>query len=124
MNLPKEYDNDLLKIIKEACFIGPKKTLPIGFPTSPFIENFIARELNEIIQSELNNINDENPIYTRYADDLVISSCKKRIHSALIYIIKKSIDTCNATFNLNEKKIKNMQFLWWKCNYYWIDNMS
>ncbi|PWC21126.1 RNA-directed DNA polymerase [Brenneria roseae subsp. roseae] len=106
INFPKEYDNDLLKTIKEACFIGPKKTLPIGFPTSPFIANFIARELDEIIQSELNNINDANPIYTRYADDLVISSCKKGIHSALISIIRKSVDKCNATFHLNEQKLK------------------
>nr|WED68144.1 retron St85 family RNA-directed DNA polymerase [Pectobacterium colocasium] len=106
INFPKEYDNDLLRMIREVCFIGPKKTLPIGFPTSPFIANFIARELDEIIHLELKNINDANPIYTRYADDLVISSCKKRMHSELISIIRKSINKCNASFSLNEKKLK------------------
>ncbi|HGX9806669.1 TPA: reverse transcriptase domain-containing protein, partial [Klebsiella pneumoniae] len=66
-----EYDKELLQLIKTICFISDG-TLPIGFPTSPIIANFVARELDEKLTQKLNAIDKLNATYTRYADDIIV----------------------------------------------------
>lgn len=48
-----------------------ENSLPPGFPTSPFIANIVFRKLDD----EINNLCKQNgAVYTRYADDISISS--------------------------------------------------
>jgi len=104
--IPTKWDKDLLPLIQDVCFLKPRKTLPIGFPTSPAIANFVARELDDIITAEMASFEKHNPVYTRYADDLIISVADKGLSNKIIATIKKSLRKCSAKFKLNANKIK------------------
>lgn len=106
ISIPKEWDKDLLFLIKETCFLKPQKSLPVGFPSSPAIANFVARELDELIVGELANHEKHKPIYTRYADDLIISVSCKGLSKDIIKCVKESLKYCESNFTLNEAKIK------------------
>ncbi|PIF21761.1 retron St85 family RNA-directed DNA polymerase [Candidatus Pantoea floridensis] len=106
ISIPTTWDESLLFLIKETCFLKPQKNLPVGFPSSPAIANFVARELDELILGELASYEKYNPIYTRYADDLVISVAEKGLSKEIIKAVKKAIKNCTCNFSLNEQKIK------------------
>jgi RNA-directed DNA polymerase len=48
-----------------------KGCLPTGAPTSPILSNFIFLEIDELLETFAN---EQNSVYTRYADDLTFSS--------------------------------------------------
>lgn len=101
----KEYDSELLKLIKIICFISDG-TLPIGFPTSPMIANFVARELDEKLTKELNTIDRLNATYTRYADDIIISTNMKGASKLILNCFKKAMKKIEPDFKMNTNKIK------------------
>ncbi len=58
--------------IIELCSIG-KKGLPLGFVTSPILSNIYLKEFDGVFYGKLKQLQLNNVIYTRYADDIVVS---------------------------------------------------
>lgn len=105
IDYPEKLDSELLPLIKGVCFISDL-TLPIGFPTSPFIANFVAREFDEKLTKNLNSIDRLNATYTRYADDIIISTNKKGASKQIINSVKSTLRNIKPDFKINPKKIK------------------
>lgn len=79
--------------------------LPQGAPTSPLLSNIVCKKMDKIISS----IADENGfIYTRYADDICLSSVDKNIKKSTCIEIVKKINCIIKSFNFepNEKKLR------------------
>ena len=95
------------KLIRQSCF-DSDDSLPIGYPSSPIISNIVMFGLDEKIENLLDNRGKYGrAIYTRYADDLVISTDKKDvckdIHNAVSKLIDKSV---SPELSLNPAKTK------------------
>lgn len=56
----------------EMCSVG-KRGLPLGFITSPILSNIYLKEFDGIFYGKLKQLSLNNTIYTRYADDIVVS---------------------------------------------------
>lgn len=77
------------------------KSFPIGFSSSPVMSNIYLNNLDENFQNKFPNL-----IYTRYADDILISSKEeiKNIDSILKYI-DTSLKEISLQQNLKKQKI-------------------
>lgn len=96
--------NDLEKYFNRILeFITINDKLPIGFPTSPYISNYIMRD-NDLKIKEFCSKN--NLTYTRYADDIIISSVEDINKSYITDKIKKIFEEDENHFELNIAKTK------------------
>lgn len=97
-----EFFEKQVKMILGACTY--EKKIPLGFCVSPILSELYMKEVDEMMLDYL--INDEL-IYTRYADDIVISSVKI-IQTQKIDEIKGFLeDILTKRFlRINEKKFK------------------
>lgn len=77
--------------------------LPIGFPSSPFISNYVMRKYDISIKSFCTN---NNLIYTRYSDDIIISSNKDIDKDYITDNIKLIFQQKYSPFSLNVAKTK------------------
>ena len=73
--------------------------LPMGAPTSPILSNFACINLDQALESLAES---RGYVYTRYADDLTISSHEK-IDAKQLGEIRKCVEQFG--FRLNEKKL-------------------
>ena len=80
--IPKD---ECLKFLNTCYFSS--KGLPIGLVISPTLANIYMKSFDNILYSKLKKIGFDNIIYTRYADDIVISY-KNRLNKEDIYRIK------------------------------------
>ena len=99
----KGYDSLFARIIKLCTYQGHAVQ---GFPTSPYIANIVLRGFDTKIQKLAE---DNNCLYSRYADDLTFSS---KTHSAkdLADIFKNVVYRTLWGFGFEAKKEKT----WWK----------
>lgn len=91
-------------------FLMYRNGLPQGSPSSPLLSNLILFTFDKLFKEYLNNLTEENNIaftYTRYADDLLISSTRH------FHQLKNTItDQCdlllsqNYNLHLNREKIR------------------
>lgn len=58
--------------IIESCSITTRG-LPLGFITSPLLSNIYLKEFDCVFYSQLKKMELDNIIYTRYADDIIVS---------------------------------------------------
>lgn len=84
--------------------------LPQGAPTSPFISNLYLSGFDKVLVTISRTQFSNDIVYTRYADDLCISSNSKCIFSPKYLNI---IETCLSTYGyrmfvLNREKIKKL----------------
>lgn len=66
--ISKHESNKLI----DMCSVS-SRGLPLGFITSPILSNIYLKEFDGILYGNLKRLELDNLIYTRYADDLVIS---------------------------------------------------
>ncbi len=72
-------DDDAMELIRQSCFYL-NDSLPVGYPSSPIISNVVMYALDEKIEMLLNNPKKYGQaVYSRYADDIVISTNIKGI---------------------------------------------
>lgn len=64
------------KFIKKVCFYENDR-LAIGYPSSPIISNIVMGEFDSKVSALMADEKYGKVIYTRYADDLVLSTDKK-----------------------------------------------
>ena len=100
--LDKFYEKQLLEILK-TCFNDEK--MPIGLITSPILSDVFMHDFDVEFASKLN----KDYVYTRYADDILIS-CSHAISQDeldnIILILKIMLN--RKGLSLNEKKTANV----------------
>lgn len=98
--------------IIDKCSYG-SKGLPLGFITSPLLSNIYLKRFDIKLYHKLKYLDCDNIVYTRYADDIMISFKKTEINlsdlQSQIYTILKE---CLRNYNLkiNDKKTKFIVF--------------
>lgn len=97
--LPKDcYEEELRILLANLCMVNG--SIPQGAPTSPTLSNIIMHKFDEIM---MEYSKEHNLVYTRYADDMVISSKEIFDFKAVIikvkYLLKKYYE-----MELNDKK--------------------
>lgn len=94
--------------IVDKCSIG-NKGIPLGFITSPMLSNIYLKEFDGILYGKLKVFKQHNIIYTRYADDIIISfkdnANKKKIEECIINMVETLLKYYNL--KLNNKKTRN-----------------
>lgn len=94
---------DLFDTAISLCFLHGG--LPQGTPISPMITNIMMIPIDYKLFNSLHN--DENTlIYTRYADDMLISSRRNFDINEVQKKIKSVFEEFSAPFSLNEKKTR------------------
>lgn len=90
------------ELIEKCLYEGAARQ---GLPTSPALANLAAGDLDKAIVKRLKKIG-EHAVYTRYADDLTISTDKDDAETIakIKIIVKECVGTCQ--FKLNERKTK------------------
>ena len=102
-----ELTEDAENLIRKTCFYL-KDSLPIGYPSSPMISNAVMFTIDDKITNLLSDREKYgNAIYTRYADDLVISTDKKYVCNDIFKAISELIKKANSPkLSLNPEKTK------------------
>ena len=82
----------------DVCSVSTRG-LPLGFINSPILANIYMKEFDNIFYGKIKNLGLHNPIYTRYADDIVVSfkgesdldfnSLKNQILDLVTQLLKK-----------------------------------
>lgn len=91
------------------CSIG-NVGLPLGFITSPVLSNIYLKEFDGIFYGKLKSLSLKNIIYTRYADDIVVSFKQKNMNNiddaknSIINVAKHILLRYNL--HLNESKTR------------------
>jgi len=88
----------------EKCFPGGAARQ--GLPTSPAIANLAASGLDEAIRKRLQKMQIAGWVYTRYADDLSISSDVDDQATAEKIIAEVRQIVCRCGFKMNDKKTR------------------
>ncbi|WP_144475474.1 reverse transcriptase domain-containing protein [Cytobacillus oceanisediminis] len=112
LELNKHSNNTINKLecskIVSNCTVS-KKGLPLGLITSPTLSNVYLKEFDNILYGKLKRMKVENIIYTRYADDLVISfkdiESKTKIIDDIIMLVKKLLSKYNLRLNSSKTRI-------------------
>lgn len=80
--------------------------LPQGTPLSPFITNVIMVPIDFTLANTLRNFDQNSFVYTRYADDIFISSKFNFDYKKVQGLVLKTIKDFDAPFTLNCEKTK------------------
>ena len=93
--------------IVRKCSIG-EKGIPLGLVSSPALANLYMKEFDGLLYGKLKKMELNNPIYTRYADDMVISFKFGSNDMEKIEDIKTEVKILlkKVHLTLNEKKTK------------------
>lgn len=90
---------DVPQTAKNVKFRG-KTILPMGFSSSPVISNIVFRKIDVQIHKYCN---DNNVIYTRYADDMLFSSNNELIGKS-VFVNKIRSLVSQVSLKINERK--------------------
>lgn len=109
-------EKELFKILKNESkdskililnIIQYKNRLQYGFPTSPIISNIIMNDFDKKLFNLLELKYSTNNIqYTRYADDITISSKYKIEKKELYSFFKKMLENKYSFLKINDKKTR------------------
>jgi len=87
--------NDLIKV---ATY---QNSLPQGSPLSPLLSNLVLTKFDYIMTYSVRPF---NGTYTRYADDILISTPTKHELSFIQHIVQKHLNEVSPTLRLNKEK--------------------
>lgn len=96
------YETKLIRALEYAFLDGK---LPQGTPLSPTLTNILMVPIDYQIQHELWN-QKSHFIYTRYADDMTISSPYKFDWKKVENSVKQILDTSDTPFKVNAEKTR------------------
>lgn len=92
-----------LETALSLCFLNGG--LPQGTPISPMLTNLMMIPIDHALSKHLRE-HSPHLVYTRYADDLLISGDLKFDYKQVCDEIKGVLDKFNAPFSLNDKKTR------------------
>lgn len=93
-----------LKKALELAFLNGG--LPQGTPISPLITNIMMIPVDYTLAKSLRNFNNQRFIYTRYADDFIISSKYSFKFRDIENLIINTLNEFGAPFSINSKKTR------------------
>ena len=97
-----ERGKSALRTALELAFLNGG--LPQGTPISPTITNIMMIPIDFKLSNGFRNFNDQSFVYTRYADDFIVSSRTDFDCKAVEKFIIDSLSEFNAPFTLNAEK--------------------
>lgn len=86
------------------CFLNGG--LPQGTPISPMLTNLMMIPIDHKIYNALRNFNGQSFVYTRYADDSLISSRKEFDPDSVIKFVNQTLDDFRAPFKIKDEKTR------------------
>ena len=94
-------------LIRRTCF-NIDNSLPIGYPSSPLISNVVMSSFDKRLENLLSETASFGDfVYTRYADDIVVSTDRKHtsddIRSAIVNLVE---ETDSPQLTLNHRKTR------------------
>lgn len=93
-------------LINQVCFYK-NDSLVIGYPCSPVISNIVMRDFDERLFSKLKAVGAKDTKYSRYADDIIVSSKSKSKSKELFSILSKEISSCTSpNIKINQNKTR------------------
>ncbi|MBX9179683.1 MAG: reverse transcriptase domain-containing protein [Paraclostridium sordellii] len=100
---------DCYRIVK-SCSLS-NKGLGVGLIPSPILSNIYLKELDNILYGRLKKFGLPNVIYTRYADDMVISfkKCDKYNLDEIELLVKNLLTRYGLKMNNNKTKVINLE---------------
>lgn len=96
-------ENALMRAI-ELCFLN--EGLPQGTPISPMLTNLIMIPVDYKITKMLNDREETRFVYTRYADDIIISGKYQFDYENVISEIRKILDEVGAPYVIKPEKTR------------------
>lgn len=88
----------------DLCFLDG--VLPQGTPMSPILTNVMMIPIDYALSNALRDFNRQRFVYTRYADDMTVSSEYNFDPKAVEKLVVDTIAKFNAPFELNQKKTR------------------
>lgn len=95
---------DALRTALDLAFLNGG--LPQGTPISPLITNLMMIPVDHAIANTLRDYNKQKFVYTRYADDFIISSRYDFSFREIEKLICDTLNSFGAPFQLNKKKTR------------------
>lgn len=99
----KEGERELRKALELGLLNGG---LPQGTPLSPIVTNIMMIPIDFKLANGFRNVNDQQFVYTRYADDFIISSKYNFDFKEVEAYIVETLKEFNAPFTLNAEKTR------------------
>lgn len=99
----KEGEEELRKALELAFLDGG---LPQGTPISPLITNIIMIPIDHVLANGFRNFENQNYVYTRYADDMIISSRYDFDINQVIGYIDGVLKEFDAPFRIKPEKTR------------------
>jgi len=108
---PNQINKLECKELIDLCSVS-SRGLPLGFVTSPILSNIYLKEFDGIFYGRLRSLKLANVIYTRYADDLVISfkTTALQTHSDIDERIQEIASELLARYGLQLNKHKSRSY--------------
>lgn len=102
------YGTDSIKSALSICFLNGG--LPQGSPISPLITNIMMVPIDHALFNSLRSFHcdgyDYSMVYTRYADDMMISCRRDFPYQRVVELINQVLTRFNAPFRLHPDKTK------------------
>lgn len=95
--------DELIKAL-DLCFLDG--VLPQGTPMSPTLTNVMMIPIDYTLSNAFRDFNKQRFVYTRYADDMIVSSEYDFDPKAVEKLVVDTITKFNAPFELNKKKTR------------------
>ena len=96
-------DEVLNNVVEMSLFEGG---LPQGSPLSPLLSNLCMVEFDHKLSNELWDYKKQHYAYTRYADDIIISSQYDFNFEKIIKLVTKILKDCNLPHKINKEKTR------------------
>lgn len=88
----------------DLCFLD--SGLPQGTPISPMLTNLLMIPIDYKLSKHLRNFNGQQFIYTRYADDMLISALQDFSPAEIQALIREVLAECGAPYTFKEEKTR------------------
>lgn len=99
----KSGKDELSKALS-LCFLNGG--LPQGTPISPMLTNIMMIPIDHVINRKLSQIKDQSFVYTRYADDILVSSRRNFDQNIVIGIMTEVLNFYKAPFTFKQEKTR------------------
>ncbi|WP_242475651.1 reverse transcriptase domain-containing protein [Bacillus cereus group sp. N6] len=100
-------ETDYTSFISSLCGLAcHENELPQGTPLSPILTNWLMISIDTQINNALAERSEESFIYTRYADDLLVSSKQPFRHEEIVELVKGVLEQEGTPFTIKDTKTR------------------